>query len=67
MQTLCMNCENNSSCLWQNDHIILCNEHLTPPLAKRASNTHSTLIKGTTSLCTTCDHKHACVFNQPGL
>lgn len=68
MQTLCINCDNNLSCQWKNDHVIQCNEHVA---ISNKSIVSDTPIKKTTqtevSLCGTCINRSSCVFMKQEL
>jgi len=68
MQTLCINCDNNQSCQWKNDHVILCNEHATSTVTSTVTVTPAKKFNGNqVNLCGTCINYNSCVFIQQGL
>lgn len=68
MQTLCINCDNNQSCLWKNDNVVQCNEHV---IAKKTSkfelNEQNISIQKQDSLCNSCDFEITCTFKHKSL
>lgn len=69
MQTLCINCDNNQNCNWQNEYVSQCNEHLNITVINTTVTPKEKLLLKTnhTSLCDTCLYSSDCVFKKQEL